>query len=142
MSISPGDEIEASVYQAIDGSWVTRLDDLTTGVSGVMDTGKSWGTVLDSAPNTWLAREGDASTISYTGGYTAEWIVEDFGRSGSLVPFADFGTVDFNELATSIPSWQLTSQEQVGLSDNRGKLLAAPSSPDPSGRGFSVTYTG
>ncbi|MFL5941722.1 MAG: G1 family glutamic endopeptidase [Gaiellaceae bacterium] len=142
MSVSPGDQIEASVYQATDGSWVTRLDDLTTGVSGMMDTGHAWGTVLDSAPTTWVAQEGNASTISYTGGHTAEWIVEDFGRAdGSLVPFADFGSLGFSNLTTSLSSWSLTSDEEVGLGDSSGNLLAAPSTPDSS-NGFSVTYTG
>jgi peptidase A4-like protein len=142
MSVSQGDQIEASVFQATDGSWVTRLDDLTTGISGLMETGHAWGTVLDSAPTTWLVQEGNASSVSYTGGYTAEWIVEDYGRSdGSLVPFADFGTLAFNNMTTSLTSWSLTPDEEVGLGDRNGNLLAAPSAPDSSG-GFSVSYTG
>jgi hypothetical protein len=142
MSVLPGNEIEASVYQASDGSWITRLDDLTTGVSGVMNTGHTWGLVLDSAPTTWLVQEGDATTVSYAGGYTAEWIVEDYGHpDGTLVPFADFDTVIFHNLTTSLASWSLTPDEQIGLADSYGNLLAAPSAPDSTG-GFSVKYTG
>jgi Peptidase A4 family len=141
MSISPGDQIKASVYEAGDGSWVTRVDDLTTGISGVMNTGNAWGTVLDSNPTAWLQQEGDASTVSYNGGSSAEWIVEDYGLSdGSQVPFADFGTVALNNLTTSLSSWNLNTGDALGIGDKYGDLLAAPSAP--SGGGFSVTYTG
>lgn len=34
----------------------------------------------------------------------AEWIVEDFEENGSLVPFADFGTVTFDSATASGPS--------------------------------------
>jgi hypothetical protein len=143
LSVSPGDQITASVYQASDGSWFTRVDDLTTGISGEMHTGNVWGTILDSDPGTWLHEEGSASTVSYAGGTSAEWIVEDYGLSdGTQVPFADFGTVDFHDLTTSMPSWSLTPDEAIGLSDSTGLLLlAAPSSPDSLGN-FSVSYTG
>jgi hypothetical protein len=141
MSVSPGDQIKASVYQANDGSWVTRVDDLTTGISGLMHTGDAWGTILDSNSTTWLQQEGDASTVSYNGGSSAEWIVEDPGLSnGSQAPFADFGTVAFNNLTTSLSSWNLTGSDAIGLSDKYNDLLAAPSAP--SSNGFSVTYTG
>jgi hypothetical protein len=141
MSVSPGDRIAASVYQASGGSWFTRLDDLTTGISRLMQTGNAWGTVSDANPTTWLQREGDASKVSYNGGSSAEWIIEDYGlANGPQVPFADFGTVAFSNLATSIPSWSLTPGEEIGLGDQNGLLLAAPSAP--SGFGFSVTYTG
>jgi hypothetical protein len=64
-----------------------------------------------------------------------------FGDSnGNPVPFADFGTVGFNSLTTSLPSWSLVANDAVGLADSHGLLLAAPSSP--SGNSFSVTYTG
>jgi hypothetical protein len=143
MTVSPGDQIEASVTQGLDGSWTTRLDDLTTQVSGVMHTGDHWGTVLDSASTAWVTQEGDASAIAYTGGSTAEWIVEDYATGGGiLVPFADFGTVTFSNLATSLPSWALTAKEKVGLGDHSGLLLAEPSAPDSTGKGFSVAYKG
>jgi hypothetical protein len=143
MPISPGDQIEASVSQGADLSWTTRVDDLTTKVSGVMHTGTGgqWGTVRD-ADGAPLSPPQDSSTFTYAGGGTAEWIVEDFGTSTGLVPFADFGTVTFTGLATSLPAWGLTPSEQVGLGDRAGLLLAVPSAPDSSGKGFSVAYTG
>jgi peptidase A4-like protein len=143
MPISPGDQIEASVSQGADLSWTTRVDDLTTKVSGVMHTGTGgqWGTVRD-ADGAPLSPPQDSSTFTYAGGGTAEWIVEDFGNSIGLVPFADFGTVTFTGLTTSLPAWGLTADEQVGLGDRAGLLLAEPSAPDSSGKGFSVAYTG
>jgi Peptidase A4 family len=145
MVVSPGDQISASVYQAADGSWVTKVDDLTKGVSGVMQTGVGWGTILDASPTSWLVEEGDASTVSYAGGSSAEWILEDYGTgaNGTPVPFADFGTVRFENLTTNLSSWNLTSDEAIGLRDPSGSglLLAAPSAPDPS-NGFSIAYTG
>jgi len=141
MTVSPGDLIQASVYQDTDGSWFTRLDDLTTRISGVMHTGDHWGTVADAAPTVWVDEEGDASTVSYGGGTSAEWIVEDYGLSnGTLVPFANFGTVAFSHLTTSLPSWSLTPADAIGLGNKNGRLLAAPSAPASSG--FSVAYTG
>lgn len=141
MTVSPGDQIVASVSQAGDLSWTTRLDDMTTGVSGVMHTGDQWGTVLDTDPTTFVTTEGNALTVSYSGGRSAEWIVEDYGTSGGLVPFADFGTLAFTNLTASIP-FVLTGNEEVGLGDKSGLLLAAPSAPDSTGKGFSVAYTG
>ena len=143
MSVTPGDSIQASVSQNIDGSWTTRVDDLTKGVSGVMNTGDGYGTQLDSNPGVWLHEEGSTAGFSYTGGYTAEWIVEQFGTTtGVVIPLADFGKVAFSGATTSLPSWALTSGEQVGIGDQNGLLWAAPSAPDSTGRGFSVSYTG
>ena len=142
LSISAGDSIEATVSQNLDGSWTSRLDDLSKGVSGVMTTGAFYGTMLDSTFGTWLQQEGSTTTLTYAGGTTAEWIVEDFGFSnGKFAPFADFGKVAFTGLTTSLLSWSLTRDEQVGLGAGP-LLLAEPSGPDASGRGFSVSYTG
>lgn len=141
MSVSPGDQIQASVYQANDSSWYTRLDDLTTGVSGLMHTGDAWGTVLDSAPTTWHQQEGDASTVAYGGGSSADWIIEDPQYdNGTQAPLVHFGTVAFANLTTSLPSWSLTPDDAIGLGANNGLLFAAPSAP--AGNAFSVTYTG
>jgi peptidase A4-like protein len=141
--ISAGDSVRATVSRSTDGSWTTRLDDLTSGISGVMTTGKAFGTVRDSSPTVWLDQQGSASGVSYAGGYSAEWIVEDFEEAnGMLATVADFGTVAFTGLTTSLPSWGLTSDERVGLGDYGGNLWAVPSAPDPSGRGFSIRFVG
>jgi len=142
LSVAAGDSMQATVARNLDGSWTSRLDDLTKGISGVMTTGGDYGTMLDSNWGVWLTEEGVTPAFSYAGGYTAEWIVEDFAFSaGSFVPLADFGRAAFTGLTTSLPSWALTQAEQVGLGAGP-LLLAEPSGPDSSGRGFSVTYIG
>jgi hypothetical protein len=141
LSIAAGDSMQASVVRNPDGSWTTRLDDLTKGISGVMTTSGHYGTIRDS-DGVWVVDEGLSAALSYAGGYTAEWIVEDFAFSdGSFAPLADFGTVAFSGLTTSLLSWTLTTEEQVGLGAGP-LLLAAPSGPDSSGRGFSVSFIG
>ena len=142
LTVAAGDAMQATVSQNLNGSWTTRLDDMSKGVSGVMTSGDFYGTMLDSHWGTWSTQEGPTPAFSYAGGTTAEWIIEDFAFSnGTFAPFADFGKVAFSGLTTSLQSWALTKSEQVGLGAS-GLLLAAPSGADSSGRGFSVTYTG
>ena len=137
--VSPGDVIDASIYQGTSGQWETKVDDLTTGLSGVMVTGGGWGVASDGGGGTFT-EQGSTSSLSYSGGYTAEWIVEDFrqGPSASLVPFADYGTVTFSGITTSLASWSLTPDEEVEIAQS-GTVLSTPS--PPSGDGFSVSYT-
>lgn len=135
--VSSGDSIKASVYQLGDGAWVTRIDDLTTGLSGWMVSGVGWGVGEDSAGS--FSEQGTAPAASYSGGYTAEWVVEDNGPSGSPVPFADYVTVAFTNLTTSLSSWSLTPAESIAIFQD-GALLSQPSVP--SNDGFSVSYTG
>lgn len=140
LPVSPGDQIEASVSQWSDGSrWQTCVDDLTSGVSGLMVTGEGWGITTGGCGN--FQQQGSTAGLSYSGGYTAEWIVEDYASGAAMtqVPFADFGTVTFNNLGTSLSPWYLTANEAVAVAQS-GTVLATPSSP--SADGFSVTYTG
>lgn len=136
--VSAGDQIEASVFQGTTGAWETKVDDLSTGLSGVMVTGGGWGVSADGGNGTFL-KQGSTAGLFYSGGYTAEWIVEDYARLGSLVPLADFGTVSFSNLGTSLSPWYLTANEALAIAHG-GSVLATPSSP--SGNGFSVSYTG
>jgi hypothetical protein len=143
LPVSPGDEIEASVYEWGSGAhWETCVDDLTTGVSGLMVTGEGWGVTTGGCAGTF-ALQGSTASIDYSGGYTAEWIVEDegvgFAQPGVYEPFADYGTVAFSNLTTSLSSWSLTSGDAMAIVQN-GSILSVPSAP--SGNGFSVNYTG
>lgn len=137
LAISPGDLINASVYLSTGGQWTTVVDDLTTGVSGWAVLGTAWGVGPDSAST--FTEQGSLAALSYSGGYTAEWIVEDPAQSGALAPFVDYGTVTFSDLETSLSSWSLTPDEAWELVQN-GTELSTPSAP--SGDGFSVSYTG
>lgn len=73
-NVSPGDQISASVIATSAVSGAATLDNLSTGQS-VTHTFSNMGSV---------------GSLCMT---DAEWIVEDFGENGALVPFADFGDV-------------------------------------------------
>jgi Peptidase A4 family len=140
LSVSPGDSVAASVHETVGGRWSTKIDDLTKGISGVMVTGREYGTALDDGGSTSFSMEGSTSRLSYDGGYSAEWIVEDSGASDTqLSPFANFGTVTFSNLQAGLPAWALTSSEEVELVQN-GVVLSTPAAP--SANGFDVRYTG
>jgi hypothetical protein len=136
--VSPGDSVVAVVFRASGGAWETKVDDLATGLSGVMVTGEGWGVSADRGNGSFL-KQGSTARLAYSGGYTAEWIVEDYSKSGSMVPFADYGTVTYSNLRTSLPSWSLTQNEGAAIVQN-GAVLSAPSLP--SNGGFSVSYIG
>jgi hypothetical protein len=135
--VATGNTITATVGQTSSGSWQTRLDNLSAGASGVLVTGVGWGVLVDGQ-NTF-AEQGTATGLTYSGGTTAEWIVEDFTQNGSLTPLADFGTVGFSNLTTSSTDWSLASSDGIVLVDQNGVPLATPS--QPTGNGFTVSYT-
>jgi hypothetical protein len=138
--VSPGDHVSAQVFRLADGTnWETRLDDLSTGRSGVMVTELGWGVMPDGAVSFPL--QGTTHGLDYSGGYSAEWVVEDYSdASGDLVPLADFGSITFSNLTTSLSGWSLTPANSVTLVDADGNAIATPSVPTDGG--FTVTYTG
>ena len=141
-SVGPGDSIFAEVYQTASGQWVTVVQDLTTGLQGVMETGNSWD-VTTIANNTLVGGvQGDASGMSYSGGYTAEWIQEDTMNmtAGSLFPLANYGTVTFTNLETNLSSWSLPNSDAWEITNSSNVPVSVPSTV--SNDGFTVTYTG
>ena len=140
LNVSAGDAIEASVYRTVEGSWETRIDDLTKGESGVMITGEGWG-VLEDAGDGRFPFQGTTHALAYGGGYTAEWIVEDYskGRVSEKVPLANFGSVTFTGLTTSLTSWSLTGDEAIEMVQS-GHELSKPEAPTRTG--FTVAYSG
>jgi hypothetical protein len=139
--VSAGDIITASAYQVSSGAWWTRLDDTTTGLSGWMQTGGDWGVGTDASG--YYYYQGSTALLSYSGGYTAEWVVEDYTNADTqtLAPLADFGTVSFTNLQTSAANWFLTPADGLALGDNNGNVFATPSSPADDGS-FTVSYQG
>jgi Peptidase A4 family len=141
--VLPGERMQASVYLNQSGQWVTRIDDLTSGWSGWMTAGGTYGVGRDGSGSYTPA--GTASYISYAGGTTAEWIVEAPGlpNTGSDFnpPMPGFGTVQFSDLQAGPQSWSLNANEAVSMSYN-DQVLVSPGSPDFDGDGFSVSYTG
>jgi hypothetical protein len=138
-AVSPGDLMEAYVYQTTNGSWETLLNDLTTGLSGIMVTGEGWGVAPTGA--SYFTYQGTTTGLSYSGGYSAEWIVEDATpASGSgLSPFANYGSVTFSNLRTDFASWSLSASDGVEIVQS-GATLSVPG--PVSNDGFTVSYTG
>lgn len=70
----------------------------------------------------------------------AEWIVEDFSSGGSLVPFANFGTVTFTGASASGSSGTVTPSGATLIDIKQsGKVLTSSS---VSGSSVTVKYTG
>ncbi len=140
LSISPGDHIVASVSQTATGQWMTALEDVTTGYEGAMIMGGGWAVYTFPGNQLVGSSQGSTASLSYEGGYTAEWIEEDPALAGgSLLPFADYDTVTFGGLATNVTPFLLVSDEAVAIVQNN-VVLSTPSAP--SWDGFSVSYTG
>ena len=85
--------------------------------------------------------QGTRTGLSYSGGYTAEWTVEDDtdGATNTINPFANFGTVTWTDLESSFTTWSLTQIETWAVVQN-GVTIATPTAN--SGDGFTVSYTG
>jgi hypothetical protein len=137
--VTAGDSIEASVYQTTTGAWQTEVTDVNSGLSAYMVTGESWGVGATSSGRYTI--QGSAARISYSGAYTAEWIVEDplDTSSNQLESFANFGTVTFSNLKSSFTSWSLTQSETWAIIPG-SETLATPTSTSTDG--FTVSYTG
>jgi len=103
-------------------------------------TGEGWGVSSGGCVGTFY-EQGTTVALSYSGGHTAEWIVEDYGQpDGSQIPFADYGSVTFTGLRVGPASWSLTQSEGVELVQN-GVAIPTPSLPGADNDSFSVSYT-
>ena len=130
------------MFESTSGSWETEVTDINTGLSAYMVTGEAWG--VGTTASGRFDTQGSAVNISYSGAYTAEWIVEDpeegsANAGGALYPFADFDSVAFSDMESSFTAWSLTPDEEWGVVQN-GVTLAAPTSTSTDG--FTDTYTG
>jgi hypothetical protein len=134
--VSTGDSIHASVFHSSTGAWETHVDDLSTGLTGVLVTGEGWG--VEPYGGTRFTIQGNATGLSYNGGTTAEWIVEYPALPGGQLTFADYGSLAFSNLTTSLAGWALTPSEGVEMAQG-GAAVSTPS--QPSGDGFTVSYT-
>jgi hypothetical protein len=136
--VLPGDSMEAYVYQDLSGTWVTLLNNLTTGLSATMVIGGGWG-VGPIGGN--FTEQGTTTGWTYAGAYSAEWIVEDneSALTNALNPFANYGSVAFSNITTNLSPSYLTADDGVEIVQN-GVALSVPS-PIVNG-GFTVTYMG
>jgi hypothetical protein len=119
LTISPGDEMSADVRQTSQGYWNFTLLDDTTGnhVSFI-------------------------NPIAYSGPEnSAEWIEEDPSSiGGSLLPYNDFGTVNFSGLEVNSAAPNLTAEANGIEMVQGGRVVALPSAFASGSDGFSVTY--
>lgn len=60
-------------------------------------------------------------------GKTAEWIVEDYSKGGSLAPFDDFGTVKFSNCKAQTPRGATDNLQGAAIADIRqnGRVLTS-----------------
>jgi hypothetical protein len=113
-TVSPGDEMEASIFQDSPGTWTIAIADVTSGQS-------------------------TSGEVSYSGpGASAEWIEEAPTINGQQSTLANFGTADFSDLdaaGSNLSSGVLTPVDMV---DGGGNVVAYPGAISNSS--FTITY--
>lgn len=121
-SFSAGDVISISITSSSNSVGTAVLENLSSGQSVTQQL---------SAP----------SSDATLGGQNAEWIVEDFESGGSLVSFADFGTVTFSNCVASTGSESLGTDGAtiIEIEDSNGNVLTDVSIPSSSE--VTITYT-
>ena len=121
-TVSPGDVIDAEVWQETSGYWAYSVSDLTSGSSS-------------------------SDVESFSGpGTSAEWIAEDPGNpnTNGLYPLADFGSVNFTNLGLTVPSGSWTEppySDAVEMVTPDGSVEALPGQIQGSGTSASFTVT-
>ena len=118
ISISEGDSIKVTVEASTESTGTATVENLTNGQSVTHQfTGGTQGNLCET---------------------NAEWIVEDFESGGSLVSFADFGTVTFTN-AEAISNGRTVGPSGATIMDIRqsGQVLTEAS---VSGDSVTVSY--
>lgn len=80
------------------------------------------------------------TSSSALGGQNAEWIVEDYSSGGSLVPFADFGTVLFTGAVAETSDGKDVGTSDATIIDIRQSNEVLTSVTIPSDSEVQVTY--
>ncbi len=121
LTINPGDTINASVTEDGTNVWVIDISDMTSNTSFT-------------------------KTVSYTSSNSsAEWIEEDPSYSnGSLVPFDNFGQVDFTNSKTIdngvTDNLTQVSAQSITMVNSSGQAEATPSVIASDGTDFNIYY--
>ncbi|EOD50588.1 putative aspergillopepsin-2 protein [Neofusicoccum parvum] len=118
LTVSAGDVIFMSVTSSSSTKGVAVIENLTTG--------KSVSKTITSS--------------SALGGQNAEWIVEDFESGGSLVAFADFGTVLFTGAVAKTSSGTSVGTSDATIIDIKQSNKVLTSVSIPSSSEVEVTY--
>jgi hypothetical protein len=118
-AVSPGNQINASVYQNSGGTWSYSVSDTS---------------------NSQTSTSAEAFSGS---GLSAEWIVEDPGTGGGLYILGDFGSVTFTNMSLTSPATGFTlpgGAQIVNLVTSGG--ASEDSTGAVSGSSFTVTQIG
>jgi|GEM_PF-1298775 len=139
--VNAGDTMIATTGY-VSNQWVTLLEDVNTGLSGVFVAGGEWEVVTTSSGTVVGGVQGNASGYAYSGGYSAEWIQEDVtnATTGSLFPIPDYGSVTFTELKILPSGNSLPNSDAWEIQNSSGAVLSVPG--PYSGSEFTITYTG
>lgn len=115
LSVSAGDQMEASVTEQSPGTWEIIIKDLTAN---------------------WSA----SGNFAYHGpGTSAEWIEEAPTVDNAQSTLADFGSVDFSN-ATSSPDSGSNVMTPVSMVNTNGVVIAEPGTFDTSTDSFAITF--
>lgn len=121
INVSPGDSMSASLVETTTSQWIITITDNTSN-------------------QTFTNNVSYVSTNS-----SAEWIEEDPSTTGGrLIPFDNFGTVNFSDAATtvggSVTSLVNTSPDEIILVNQSDQPIATPSSIGADGVSFSIAH--
>ena len=119
MKVRPGDRMHASIAEVVPDSnlWKITLKDLTRG-------------------------ETYSTTVPYTSTHTtAEWIEEtplDLGVNAGFAALPNLTSPAFDMATTNGKPAGLKPSEEMQLVDSNGRVIGAPSAPDPDADGFNA----
>jgi hypothetical protein len=121
MTVKPGDQMHASISQAAGEVWNITIQDVTQEES--YTTSVPYSSTMD----------------------TAEWIEEtplEIGTNAGFAALPNLTDPAFNSLTVNGANPNLTSSEQIQLTDSSGNVIGTPSAPNSTGNGFSeCTWT-
>jgi hypothetical protein len=117
-TVFPGDHITAKIDQTSVGHWTISVDDLTQG--------QVW-----TEPVTYSAP-----------GTSAEWVEEapTLSTDNSIETLANFGTVQFSNLAVEGPGTSSATGSPIYMVNNSSQIIAYPTEYDPGTDSFNVVY--
>jgi hypothetical protein len=113
--VHPGDTMSVSISQ-VGSHWTILVSDVTTGQS--FTTNQSYQGALSSA----------------------EWIQEAPTVGRHVASLADYGTVDFTQVAANGADPDLVNSDSGVMEKRSGAVISTPSAPDAAGNGFAVAY--
>ena len=119
MTVHAGDHMHASIAEVVPNSnvWTITINDLSDGQSYT-------------------------TTVPYSSTHaTAEWIQETpliLGTNAGFAPQPNLTSPAFDLATTNGQPANLQPSEEMDLVDSNGKVIGAPSAPDPDSDGFNV----